>query len=160
MTAFTLVILAVMVVGLVGVLVPLLPGLLLIWAAALAYGVVTGFSVGGWVFFAVITLLMLVGSVVDNFIMGAKARGQGASWPAIAVALVAGVVGSLVFPPFGGLIAAVVGLFLVEYLRLRSARRAMASTKGWAVGCGWATIVRFGLGMLMILLWGAWVKWA
>ena len=51
------------------------------------------------------TVLMLVGSVIDNFIMGASARQQGASWIAIAMAMVLGVVGSLLLPPFGGLAA-------------------------------------------------------
>jgi len=29
-----------------------------------------------------------------------------------------------------------------------------------ALGCGWAAIVRFGMGTIMILLWGAWILWA
>jgi hypothetical protein len=36
------------------------------------------------------TVLMIAGSLIDNVIMGTRARQQGASWVAIGVALVAG----------------------------------------------------------------------
>lgn len=158
--AFRLVILAVMLFGLFSLLIPVLPGLVIIWVPALIYGLVTGFNWVSGIFFAVITLLMIAGSLVDNVIMGAKAREQGASWLAIGVALAAGVAGSLIFPPFGGLIAALIGLFAVELFRLGDLQKAVASTRSMAIGCGWAAVVRFGMGLVMILLWGAWVLWA
>lgn len=149
--------LAVMLFGLFGLLIPILPGLVIIWLAALVYGLVTGFSWGSGILFAIITLLMVAGSLVDNFLMGASARQTGASWLAIGVALVAGVIGSLVWPPFGGLLAALLGLFLVEYLRVRQWRLAWESTRSMATGCGWAVVVRLIMGGVMILLWGIWV---
>ncbi len=85
----------VMLVGLFGLLVPLFPGIVVMWLAALGYGVVTGFSTLGIVLFIIITLLMLAGTLVDNVLMGAGARKAGASWLSIAAALVAGVVGTL-----------------------------------------------------------------
>src|SRR5512133_2103805 len=106
-----------MLFGLFSLVMPVLPGLVIIWVPALVYGLVTGFNWVNGILFGVMTLLMLFGNIVDNLIMGQRARQQGASWLAIAVALGAGVVGSLVFPPFGGLIAALIGLFAVEYFR-------------------------------------------
>jgi uncharacterized protein len=151
------VVLAVMLVGLFGLLTTIVPGLLIIWVAAGVYWLVTGFALGSGIIFGVLTVLMLVGSVVDNVIMGASARKTGASWLAIGVALVAGVAGSLAFPPFGGLLAALLGLFLVELIRLRNLRQAMASTGSMAAGCGWSVLLRFGIGSTMILMWGLWV---
>jgi uncharacterized protein len=151
--------LAVMLFGLFSLLIPVLPGLVIIWVPALVYGLVTGFNLGSGVLFALITLLMIAGSLVDNVIMGARAKVQGASWLAIGVSLVAGLLGSLAFPPFGGLIAALIGLFVVEILRLKNLKRALESTKSMAIGCGWAAVIRFGMGAVMILLWGAWVLW-
>src|SRR5512146_2832738 len=119
-TALQAVALAVMLFGLFGLIIPVLPGLVIIWIPTLVYGVITGFNWANGILFAIITVLMLFGSVVDNLIMGQRARQQGASWLAITVALVAGLAGSVILPPFGGLVAALVGLFLVEYIRLRN----------------------------------------
>ncbi len=156
-TALQAIALAVMLFGLFSVFIQVLPGPLIIWIPTLVYGLLTGFNLASGILFALITLLMLFGSVVDNLIMGKKAREQGASWLASAVSLAAGVLGSLVFPPFGGLIAALLGLFAVEYFRLRDLRKALVSTKSMAIGCGWASVARFGIGCVMILLWLAWI---
>ena len=153
---FQVIILAVMLFGLAGLIFPILPGLLIIWVAALVYGLAQGFSWGSGAIFAVMTVLMLVGSVIDNVIMGASARQQGASWIAIAIATVLGIAGSVVFHPFGGLIAALLGIFGYEFVRLKDWRKALESTKGMAIGCGWSTLVRAGIGALMIGLWIAW----
>lgn len=160
LTTLRLVVLGIMLFGLLTLAIPVLPGLVIIWVPALVYGVVTGFTWLSGILFAVMTVLMIAGSLVDNVIMGAKARQQGASWLAIAVALVAGLFGSIILPPFGGLVAALIGLFAVEYARLKDTDRALESTRSMAIGCGWAALVRFGIGLVMILLWGAWVLWA
>jgi len=153
---FPLVILGLMLVGLAGVVFPVLPGLVIIWAAALVFGLVQGFGgAGGWLF-AGITLLMLIGSVIDNVIMGSSARRSGASWMAVGVALLGGLIGSLVWPPLGGLLLALLGIFVVEYLRLRDLRQAWDSTRGLAWGCGWAVVVRAGIALVMIGLWFVW----
>jgi uncharacterized protein YqgC (DUF456 family) len=159
-TALQVVVLAVMLFGLFSLLIPVLPGLVIIWVPALVYGLVTGFNWVSGILFLFITLLMIFGSVVDNIVMGTRARQQGASWIAIAVSLVAGIAGSLVFPPFGGIIAALIGLFAVEFYRLRDWQKAFDSTRSMAIGCGWAAVIRFGIGIVMILLWGAWVYFA
>ena len=156
-TAFQVILLAVMLFGLLGLIIPLLPGLVIIWVAALVYGIVYGFGWGSGAVFALMTVLMLVGSVIDNFIMGANAKQQGASWVAIAISMVLGIAGSIAFPPFGGLIAALLGLFAYEFYRLKDWRKAFASTKSMAIGCGWATVIRAAMGAVMI---GLWVFWA
>ncbi len=155
--ALQAVVLAVMLFGLFSLVIQVLPGLVIIWVPALVYGLLTGFNLASGILFALITLLMLFGSVVDNVIMGQKAREQGASWLAIGVSLAAGVLGSLVFPPFGGLIAALLALFAVELYRLRDMQKALNSTRSMAIGCGWASVIRFAIGCVMILLFLAWI---
>lgn len=149
--------LAVMLVGVAGLIFPILPGLVIIWLAGLVYGIISGFHTAGWILFALMTVLMLVGSIIDNVIMGTSARQKGASWLAIGLALVLGVVGSLVFPPFGGLMLALLSLFALEFYRLKDWRKALESTKSMAMGCGWSAVVRTLMGFMMI---GLWVLWA
>lgn len=146
----------VMLVGLIGLIVPVFPGIVVIWLAALGYGIVTGFTRLAWLIFAALTVLMLVGVLVDNVMMGAKARQTGASWWSIGLALLAGIVGTVLWPPVGGLVAALLSLFLAEYARLGDWDRAFQASRGLALGCGWAFVIRFGIGVVMIALWGAW----
>ncbi|NPV87450.1 MAG: DUF456 domain-containing protein [Anaerolineae bacterium] len=146
-----------MAVGLVGLIIPVLPGLTIIWAASLVYGLVTGFTWQSALIFALLTLIMLAGNLADNFIMGASARAGGASWLSIVIALIAGVIGTLLLPPIGGILAALLGIFVVEVIRMRGDwRKALEAARNIALGCGGAVIVRSALGMLMILLWVVW----
>ena len=155
---FLIIILAlVQLVGLISLVIPILPGLVIIWIANLVYGITAGFTVWGWVIFAINTILMIVGSLVDNITMGASAKMTGASWLGVGLSLVAGVVGSMLFPPLGGLVAALIVLFVVEIIRLRDFKRAGNSTASMALGCGLAIIIRFAMGLVMIGLWSVWV---
>jgi uncharacterized protein len=146
-----------MLVGLVGLLVPLFPGIVVIWLAALGYGIVVGFNTLGIILFVVITILMLAGTLVDNVLMGVGARQGGASWLSLSAALVAGVAGTLLFPPIGGLIATPLAVLLIEFLRSRDWNKTWIAVRGLAVGWGLSFVVRLLIGVVMILLWVVWV---
>jgi uncharacterized protein YqgC (DUF456 family) len=145
-----------MLVGLFGLIVPIFPGNVVMWLAALVYGIIFGFGKLGGVMFAIITLLMIAAALADNVLMGTKAREKGADWGSIILALIAGVVGTMIFPPIGGLIAAPLVLYLAELQRRRDAEEAKAVVKALLTGWGLAFIVRFGLGVVMFALWGIW----
>ncbi|MFZ5808170.1 MAG: DUF456 domain-containing protein [Chloroflexota bacterium] len=147
----------VMLVGLFGLVVPVFPGLVVIWLGGLGYGVAQGFSTLGWVIFAILTVIMLAGTVVDNLLMGAGARQGGAAWSSILLALAAGVVGTIAFPPLGGLIAAPLAVFALEYLRHRDGGKAWSAVRGLALGWGLTFLVRFAMGLVMMALWWIWV---
>jgi len=149
--------LVIMFVGLFGLVVPVFPGIAVIWLAALGYGVATGFTTLGWVLFAVITVLFITGAVIDNVMMSAKAHKEGAAWSSLVLGILAGILGTIFFPPFGGLIAAPLVLLLLEYLRQRDFKKALATLRGLAIGWGSAFVVRFLIGAAMI---GIWLVWA
>ena len=149
-----------MLVGLFGLIIPIFPGNVVMWLAALVYGLIFGFGRLGGIMFAVITLLMLVAVSVDNVLMGAKAREEGADWGSIVLALIAGVLGTMLLPPIGGLIAAPVVLYLAEFQRRRDAEEAKNVVKALLTGWGLAFLVRFGLGVVMFALWGIWAYFA
>lgn len=148
--------LLVMLAGLFGLVIPVLPGLIIIWFAALGFGIVSGFgSLGGWMF-AGITLLAVVGSLLDNVLVGVGAKRGGASWLAIGIGVVAGILGTLLLPPVGGLIAFPIVVYLYERYRLGEHEKAVKSLKGMAYGWGLAFIFRFLMGLVMIFLWALW----
>jgi uncharacterized protein len=148
--------LTVMVVGLV--VLPLLPGLVIIWVSALVYGLAAGFGTLGWIIFAVLTALMLAGTVIDNILIGTSTHKEGAPWWVILVALVAAILGSFLIPIpiIGGILAALITLFVIEWLRRKDWRKALTSIKGMLIGWGWAFVIRFIIGIIMIGLWLIW----
>lgn len=153
-----LVTLGVMLLGLAGLLVPALPGLLIIWLAALGYGLIAGFGTWGYWLFGLITLLGIAGGFIDNLFMAAGAKMGGASWWSVVAAGALALIGFLLFPPFGGIVGGLLGILLVEFYRLRDWRKAWAATKGMALGCGGGLLARLAIGALMIVAWGVWVR--
>jgi len=149
--------LVIMMVGLFGLIVPVFPGIAVIWLAALGYGVTAGFTTLGWVLFAVITVLFITGAVIDNVLMSAKAHKEGAAWSSLVLGVLAGILGTIFFPPFGGLIAAPLVLLVLEYIRQRNFKKALLTLRGLAIGWGSAFVVRFLIGAAMI---GIWLVWA
>jgi len=158
-TSINIFTLVVMLLGLFGLIVPIFPGLVIIWIAALVQMLVTINTVTtwGWVIFAIITLLAVVGSLVDNVLMGAKALEHGASKRSIVLTLLIAIGVSLFLSPIGGLLSAPLSLFLLERSSGHSDKEAWAITRGLLTGWGWAFAARFGIGFIMIALWGIWV---
>lgn len=149
-----------MLVGLVGLIVPVFPGLIIIWLASLVYALIES-SQGhmawiDWTLFALITLLMLGGSVVDNIIMAIKMRDHQIPWKSIGLSYLAGILGSIFLTPLVGLLAAPLGLVGAEYLRFRDWRQAFESAKTFMIAWGWSFAALFGIGILMIVLWMLW----
>lgn len=155
-TAIFGVTLVVMLVGLFGLIVPIFPGIMVIWLAALGFGVVKGFGTLGIWMFILITLLAAAGMVVDNVFMTAGARQGGAAWSTILLGVLAGIVGTILLPPIGGLILAPLTIFLIEWRKQADWRKALQSIRGLAVGWGLAFVARFGIGVLMIICWIVW----
>ena len=149
-----------LIVGLLGLIVPVFPGLVVMWLGTLVYAILQN-SAGNmngakWFIFAIITLLMISGSIVDNLIIAYKMRDKYVPWSSILFAFAAGIIASLFFTPLIGLIAAPVGLFLAENRRLKDRDAAVDSTKAYMIGWGWAFGFRFLIGLVMIGLWMLW----
>lgn len=146
----------VMLVGMLGVFLPLLPDILLIWLAALAFGLTVGWGESGPWMFAGITLLALLGGVSETWVSGAGARRAGASGWSILVGVLAGIAGFLFFPPFGMIAGLLGGVLLAELLRHRDPRKALRATLGMGIGFGLSFGVKLVFGLMMI---GGWLVW-
>lgn len=155
--AFTL---FVLLVGLLGLIVPVFPGLTVMWLGTLVYaliqnaaGKMTGWH---WLLFGLITVLMMIGNIADNIIIARKMRDTYIPWSSILWAFASGIVASLFFTPLIGLIAAPAGLFLAESSRLKNRDAAIDSTKAYMIGWGWAFGARFLIGLMMTAFWMIW----
>ena len=151
---------AVLIFGLLGLLIPVFPGLVVMWIAILVYAIVQA-SIGNmtwvsWLLFALITLLMIGGNISDNIIIAKHVRDKDVPWSSILWSFAAGIVVSLFFTPIMGIIASPVALYLAEWRRLKDKTLAMANTKAWMTGWGWSVAARMGIGAVMIAFWGLW----
>jgi hypothetical protein len=144
--------LLVMLVGLVGILLPVVPGTMLIFVAALVYAWLEGFQAVGWPTLLVMALLTLVGTTADIWAAGVGAKAGGASAWSIVAGLVGGFVGLLAFSLPGAIIGAVLGVLLTESYRVRDLRHAVKAGGGWFAGWVLSVVVRLTLGLVMVAL--------
>jgi uncharacterized protein YqgC (DUF456 family) len=150
----------VLLAGLVGLLVPVFPGLTIMWLGTLVYAIVqaiNGAMTGAdWILFTLITLLMIGGNIVDNLIIAKHVRDKNVPWSSILWAFAAGILASIFFTPLIGMIASPAGLYLAEWRRLKDKQAALANTKAWMTGWGWSLAARFSIGVVMIIFWALW----
>jgi uncharacterized protein YqgC (DUF456 family) len=147
----------VMAIGLMGTLLPLLPGLPLVWLGAFAYGLVDGFHSRGWIAMTVITVLLVAGIGASFVLPRRRASEAGAPRSSQLVGAVAGVIGFFVIPVVGLPLGAVAGVLVAEYRRTRDWSRAWRATRGVVVGFGLAALFELGAGIAMVATWLVWV---
>lgn len=126
-------------IGMAGILVPILPGTLLIWASIAVWAYLEHTTVA-WVVLGVATAVLGAGILVKYLWPARRMRAADVSGRTLAAGAVLGVVGFFVIPVAGLLVGFVVGVYLAELLQRRDQRRAWASTvhavKGVALSVG------------------------
>jgi uncharacterized protein YqgC (DUF456 family) len=147
----------VMMVGLIFTVVPPIPGTVVMWAAAVFYGLALGWDQKlCWLTFGLLTFLMIVGLVIDFVAGHFGAKFGGASCLAIIVGtilgLILGIVAGLFLPGVGclaGLIGMIAGILLVEWKRNNDWSTAVKATKGYVAGAAAGIMARVTSGVLM-----------
>ena len=155
------------VIGLIGAVVPLLPGPPLIWLGALVWGIGDGFQAYSWPLLLVLALMVVLGVAGDHFIVAATTRRAGVSWRAIFAALVGGLVGGgiggtalpIIGSVIGALLGAVLALVVVEYLIRKEWAVAWRASRAYLKGFFIGVAFDLTLCVAMIGVWalGAWV---
>ena len=126
-------------VGLVGILVPLLPGTLLVYAAIAVWAVVVR-TTASWVVLGVVTAVLGAGVLVKYLWPVRRMRAAEVSGRSMAAGAVLGIIGFFAIPVAGLVLGFVLGVYLAELAHRRDQRRAWASTvhavKGVALSVG------------------------
>ena len=143
----------VMLIGIAGSIMPVLPGIPLIFLAILGYGWFEGFNLVGVHYIAIIGTLTLLSLLVDYIagVWGAKRAGS-SKLGMFGAAL--GIIIGMFFGPIGILVGPLVGAFAGEYLVLQNVSQAINVAAGTVVGifAGIAFKVLLGIGMLISFL--------
>ena len=139
--------------GIVGVVVPVLPGAVLAWAAIAVWALAVG-SATGWAVLAVATLLIGGAQVVKVLVPGRRLREAGVPRRSIAAGVVLAVVGFFVIPVVGFFIGFPLGVYLEERRRLGPHAPAWRSTREALRAMGLSIVIELAATVVSA---GAWV---
>ena len=151
-TTVTLIAGAAILVGVLGVLVPVLPGLLLCWLGVLLWALLGDAGAVRWLVLGLATLVALTGTVVKYLWPGKRLKGTGVPTSSLAAAGVLGVVGFFVIPVVGLVLGFVLGMWLAERLRLGPGQ-AWPSTRGALGAVGLSLLVEFAAALGVAVVW-------
>lgn len=145
-------VIAFILLGLVGIIVPLIPGTLLIWLAVLVYVLANGMTAVGWTSFIIITLIAIGTGTADLWMPLLGAKSGGASRRSMLLGIVGAIVGSFIFPLLGTVIGYALGILLGEYQKVGDWEAAWKASIGGLAGWGLATGIQLGGGLLMLFI--------
>jgi uncharacterized protein YqgC (DUF456 family) len=145
-----------MAAGLVGAVVPVLPGTPLIFAGALLHAFSTDFQSLGFGRLAILALLAIVASVLEHLAGALGARKFGGGRGAVIGAILGAVVG-LAWPPFGLLICPIAGAIIGELVRTRAIGPSVRTGMGTALGMIVGVVMHLALAVVMVALFAWWV---
>ncbi|MFI6959984.1 DUF456 domain-containing protein [Nocardia sp. NPDC050408] len=143
----------VILVGLVGIIAPILPGAILIFGAIAVWAFMTG-GATAWTVFAISTAFLVLSGVIKYTWPGRKMKDAGVSNRALFIGAIFGIVGFFLIPVVGLFVGFVLGVYLSELQRLRDNQPAWQATVHALKGVGLSMLIElFGA----LLATGVWV---
>lgn len=155
------------ILGVIGSVVPLLPGPLIIWGGALVWAWDNDFVRVGIPTLVVLLIMALLAWTSDFLINTILSRRAGASWKSIFGSILGGILGGILLsglipvPVFGSLIGATIGAlagaFAIEYYDKRDVNAAVNTMKSYlgSVALAAAVEIMISLSMVFIFVWQA-----
>jgi len=143
-----------MVVGVLGVIIPMVPGLVLCWIAVgvwAIFGDVEG--AGRWVVLGVATMIAALGIVVKYAWPGRNLKRSGVPSLSLLAGGVLGLVGFFVIPVVGLVIGFVLGVWVAERIRLGDFGKAWPSTKHALKAAGLAMLIELATALTIAGVW-------
>jgi uncharacterized protein YqgC (DUF456 family) len=141
------------VVGIFGVLLPMVPGLLLCWAGVAAWAVFGGHGATGWAVGIAATVVLALGFVAKYLVPGRNLKRAGVSNLTLFLGGVGGIIGFFVIPVVGLFIGFVLAVFLVELARQSDSSRAWQATKHALKAAGLSMLIELLTALLIAAIW-------
>jgi len=145
-------VIVIMLLGLLGTFLPVLPGTGLIFLGVFLYGLYDHFQVVSWAFAGAMAGLTLLAAATDYLAGAVGARRVKASRAAVVGAGVGGIVGLFALGPFGVILGPFVGAVTAEVAAGRSSRQAFRVGVATVLGIAGGTAVKVLIGLVMIAL--------
>lgn len=144
-----------MIIGLIGIIIPALPGMLLVWLSVLLFVFVTGFESLSLTGFIIITLIAIITGTADFWLSVWGAQRGGASKRSLLWGILGSIAGTFILPLIGTIIGYAIGILFSEYRQRGDWEAAWRASLGGVAGWGLATAVQLG-GALLIIAIFAW----
>ena len=139
-------------VGLIGILLPVLPGLILVVAGIAVWAVPRNDALG-WTVLGIAVAIAVVGSVVKYLLPGRRLRESGVPTRSIMAGGALGIVGFFVIPVVGLFVGFPLGVFLAELVRFGDRNKAWPSTRSALSAVGLSILVELATGLLAAGTW-------
>lgn len=139
-------------VGLAGIIVPVLPGGLLVIAAIGVWAFVEG-NTTAWVTFGIAAAVFVAAEIIKYTWPVKRMRRAEVRTSVLVIGAIAGIVGFFVIPVIGLLIGFVAGVFAAELVFRRDVTRAWASTVHALKGVGLSVGVELTGALLATIAW-------
>ena len=136
----------VILLGLVGIVVPVLPGTIIIGAAIVGWAAFTG-GEAAWIAAGIAVTLLVLGAVVKFAVPHRRLRDVGVPTSTIVIGGILGIVGFFVIPVIGLFIGFIGGVWLAEGRRLGMGK-AWPSTKSAVGAVGLSILIELAFGLL------------
>ncbi|WP_422934455.1 DUF456 domain-containing protein [Sinomonas sp. P47F7] len=149
-------------VAVAGTVVPVLPGSILGILALLEWALFGGAGVGGWIVFAIGSVLFAAGMAVSFVLTGRRITARKVPNGSIVFAAVVAIVGLFFAPIVGLFVGFAVGLLVSEWVRTRDLRAAASSSVAVLKAAGLGILVEFGFAAAAATVWviSAWIYFA
>ena len=138
--------------GIVGVVVPVLPGALLAWAAIAVWALAVG-TATAWAVMAVATLVIGGAQLVKLLVPGRRLRAAGVPRRSIFAGVVLAGVGFFVIPIVGFFVGFPLGVYLEERRRLGRHASALDSTREALRAMGLSILIELAATVLAASAW-------
>jgi hypothetical protein len=139
-------------VGIVGIVVPILPGLVLV-VAGIAVWAVARADATAWTVLGVAVAIAVAGTVVKYLLPGRRLRESGVPGRTLATGALLGVIGFFLIPVVGLFLGFVLGVYLAELVRLGGHETAWPSTRKALAAVGWSILIELAAGLLAAAVW-------
>jgi uncharacterized protein len=138
-------------VGLVGILVPVLPGSVLVLGGVLGWAWYVG-GATAWTVLGAVAVILVVGTVVKYLVPNRHLKDAGIPASTQWIGAGVGIVDFFVVPVVGLFLGFVLGVYLAEYRRVGSSS-AWPSTKHALRAVGLSILIELVAGVLATLVW-------
>lgn len=151
-TIYLIIAIILLIPGIIGILIPILPGIPYMFVISLIYGFITKFQNLHTSEIIILALIALLSLLVDysTGIIGAKYGG--ATKQSLLIGLLGLIIGTIVLPPFGGIIGLFIGVLIAEILAHQNRRRAVKAATGSLIGSLAGIIINLILSLVFITL--------
>lgn len=150
-TLIWLLIVAAFILAFVALVVPVIPGILMMWIGFFLYHFMIDDSKLSWFFWVVMTILTMI-TLVSDYIAGSYfVKRYGGSKAGGITAALSVLVGSFVMPPFGVIIVPLIAVFVIELIVVKEPERAVKASIGSLFGFLTSTFAKFLILVIMTI---------